>query len=84
MVGDRLDTNIEFGRRGGVDTLLVLTGVTPRQLADKATGDQGEAKEVQRLSFVPLYTSGPYTHSLLNSLTMAVDSGFSLPTRASK
>jgi 4-nitrophenyl phosphatase len=28
MIGDRLDTDIEFGKNGGLSTLLVLTGVT--------------------------------------------------------
>lgn len=26
MIGDRLDTDIQFGKNGGLDTLLVLSG----------------------------------------------------------
>lgn len=32
MIGDRLDTDIEFGLNGGVDTLCVLTGITTKEV----------------------------------------------------
>ena len=31
MVGDRLDTDIEFGNNGGARTMLVLSGVTTEE-----------------------------------------------------
>lgn len=27
MIGDRLDTDIDFGNKGGIETLCVLTGM---------------------------------------------------------
>lgn len=40
MVGDRLDTDIACGNRAGTKSALVLTGVTSKQEAESATGDE--------------------------------------------
>ncbi|KAJ3160025.1 hypothetical protein HDU86_001290 [Geranomyces michiganensis] len=37
MVGDRLDTDIEFGKTGGLKTLLVMTGVTTEEALKKSS-----------------------------------------------
>ncbi|KAI8896011.1 HAD-like domain-containing protein [Globomyces pollinis-pini] len=37
MVGDRLDTDIAFGKMGGVGTLLVMTGVTKKEGLEEST-----------------------------------------------
>jgi 4-nitrophenyl phosphatase len=33
MVGDRLDTDIDFGIKGNIETILVLTGVSTEEEA---------------------------------------------------
>lgn len=39
MIGDNLETDIELGVQGGIDSLLVTTGVTSRErgLLSRAT-----------------------------------------------
>lgn len=32
MIGDNLQTDIAFGRNGGIDSLCVLTGVSTEQM----------------------------------------------------
>jgi 4-nitrophenyl phosphatase len=34
MIGDRLETDIAFGLKGNISTLLVLTGVSTREEAE--------------------------------------------------
>jgi len=35
MTGDRINTDVELGKEGGVDTCLVFTGVTTRAAAQE-------------------------------------------------
>lgn len=37
MIGDRLDTDIDFGKSNGIDTCLTLTGLTDEKLLEKST-----------------------------------------------
>jgi len=36
MVGDRLNTDIAFGNKGGIHTLMVLTGASSRSARPRA------------------------------------------------
>ena len=51
MVGDRLNTDIEFGLNGGLMTLLVLTGVSTRQ-------------DLETTTTKPQYLIGSFSHML--------------------
>lgn len=46
MVGDRLDTDIAFAAHGGVDSLLVLSGVTKRETVSPENADNLAVKPV--------------------------------------
>lgn len=50
MVGDRLDTDILVGNRAGARTVLVLTGVTSREQAERATGNLRPDRVIETLA----------------------------------
>lgn len=48
MVGDKVDTDIQFGKNSGIDTLLVFTGVTKQ--------DEYESNDSSENILKPTYT----------------------------
>lgn len=50
MIGDRLDTDILVGNRAGAHTVLVLTGVTTREQAERAVGDEKPERIIETLA----------------------------------
>ena len=42
MVGDRLDSDIEGAAAAGLETILVLTGATDRELAERSAVAPGQ------------------------------------------
>ena len=55
MVGDRLETDILFGKNGGTKTLLVLTGATTK--AQMEAYDNDTQPDYYAASLHELYTS---------------------------
>ncbi len=50
MVGDRLDTDVIVGNRAGAETVLVLTGITSREEAERATGEMKPDRIIETLA----------------------------------
>lgn len=55
MVGDRLDTDVEFGNRNGLHTILALSGVTPKETMERSeTRPNSYCDSIKDLLQVPL------------------------------
>ncbi|PRP85056.1 hypothetical protein PROFUN_07240 [Planoprotostelium fungivorum] len=57
MVGDRLNTDIAFGQRGGLKTLLVFTGVTQPEDLDNPKEETIPQYTIQSLGLLPSLVS---------------------------
>jgi len=65
MVGDRLDTDIEFGNLAGADTLLVFSGCTSRQDLEAVPNNSNQKPKHTADSIAILHTL--INHSLASS-----------------
>ena len=55
MVGDNLKTDIKFGNRCGIDTLVVLSGNTDWDAAKKARGGEGGEDDGRPQHIMPYF-----------------------------
>ncbi|OZJ02631.1 hypothetical protein BZG36_03840 [Bifiguratus adelaidae] len=77
MVGDRLDTDIDFGNRGGMDTLCVLTGVSKES---EFTAPDAPIKPTMYMqSFGELTLDREISHSTILGWLMNVQVGQAVP-----
>lgn len=56
MIGDRLNTDMKFGRDGGLDTMLVLTGIETEENVKKLTKEDAPTYYIEKMGDVYEFT----------------------------
>lgn len=56
MIGDRLNTDMKFGRDGGLDTMLVLTGIETENNVKQLSKEDAPTYYIEKLGDVYEFT----------------------------